>query len=487
MILSITEQLKNLLRHSSIYTISTFLQRALGLVMLPVYTNLQYIPSKTDLADQALVYTFIAFMTIIFLYGLDSAVLRYFFLGEYKREDVYKTAFLSLIVNVIFLSGLIIYFSESLAVVILDNSSLSRYMELTALILVFDSLGNMPYLVLRAEERSVLYSAMRMTRFFLEFILNIIFVMVLRQGVIGILYATLLASILNFFMLLPFQWKYLKGKFSWPILKTLLAFGLPMLPNGIAFLVVEVSDKYVMRLIGTKEMLGTYAPNHKWGSLIMLIVMAFRTAWQPFFLKLAKETNAKEIYSRTLTYFVFGITLLILWGSFFIEYLVKIPVGSSATLMGREYWDGLKIIPLILTSYLFYGIYVNMTVGVYIMKKTKYMALITGAAALVNVGSNLYLIPAYGVMGASMAALLSYLAMAVLVFILNQKIYPIAYDYKRLGFLLIFLAAFLALYYSVDLSLLIRILLALFIPVMFLVGGFFDKIEIDRLKQIIKK
>lgn len=483
--MSIIDHLKRLMRHSFIYTISTFVQRALGFVLLPVYTSC--LPDTSAYGDYALVYTFVAFMNIVYLYGMDAALMRYFFLGEYKREDIYKTAFTAVSINTLFLSILIYLFASPLAEVVFSDSGYAFFIKIAAGILFLDALCNLPYQILRAEEKSIAYTCIRTGRFIVELVLNIIFVVKFDFGVKGILYANFIAAFLNFLVLIPFQLKYFKGAFRKDALKVLLKFALPMLPNGLAYLTVEVSDKYLMNTLLDKETLGIYAPNYKFGSVLLFVVLAFRTAWQPFFLKIAKESNAKEIYSKVLTYFTLAGVMIVVLGSYYIEYIVKFPIYSGKTIMHSAYWDGIVIIPIILASYLFYGIYVNLTVGIYIRKKTSMMIVFTGLAALVNVGSNFYLMPHYGIMGAAVATLLSYAVMAVSIFIANQRIYPVRYEYGRILFLLIYLTVMLFLYYQFNLSFIWRTGLIIFSPLLFLLSGFLKKEEITFLKSKLKR
>ena len=90
------------------------------------------------------------------------------------------------------------------------------------------------------------------------------------------------------------------------------------------------------------------------------------------------------------------------------------------------------MVPIILLAYLFYGIYVNLQVGLYIEEKTKYFPLITGAGALVNVATNLLLIPVLGIVGAALAVLASYMVMAAGIFIFAQRFYKIEYEYGKI-------------------------------------------------------
>ncbi|MBD3225032.1 MAG: oligosaccharide flippase family protein [Caldithrix sp.] len=485
--MTIFEQIKGLTKHSAVYTLSTFIQRALGFVLLPVYTSVAYIPDKQSFGDYALVYTFIAFFNIVYLYGMDAAIIRYFFLGRFKREDVYTSAFTGVLTNAIVLSLTIFLLSDWIAHLLLGQKNLAYLIKIVAGILLADSIGNLPYHILRSEERSVVYSLMRIARFFIELALNIVFVVVLRLEVKGILLANLMASLINLLLLLPFQIKYLKGNFSWSAFRTLAAFGLPLLPNGLAYLTVEVSDKILMRILLDKAAVGLYAPNYKFGSLLLLVVMAFRTAWQPFFLKVAKQDNAKTIYARVLTFTTMIGVMIVLLGTFFIEYIVKIPITSDKTIMGSQYWSGLNIIPLILTSYLFYGLYVNFTVGIYINKKTNLMVVFTGLAALVNISSNLYLMPNYNIMGAAIATLLSYMTMAVTLYLANQRIYHIDYDFARLAGLLLYLSAMLLIYYSVDLSFVHRVIILVLTPLLWYALGIIKRNEIRNILSQMNK
>jgi O-antigen/teichoic acid export membrane protein len=324
----------------------------------------------------------------------------------------------------------------------------------------------------------------RIIRFLTELGLNILFVVYYKLGFLGVLYANVLAAFFNVLVLLPFQWSYLKGHWNTEAFRSLISFAVPMLPNGIAYLIVEVSDKFLMLKLLDKETLGLYSANYKFGSILLFLVIAFRTAWQPFFLKLAEQKDAKEIYSRVMTYFVLMAVVIVVYVSFLIEYLVKIPLPGSITLLGKAYWPGIKIIPLILTSYLLYGIYVNLTVGIYIRKKAQLMIIFTGLAALVNIGSNFYLMPNFGIMGAATATLLSYLVMAITIFIANQKIYSVAYDYKRLVFLFVILLVSLFVYYYFQPQLLVRIIFLLLLPPLLLLSGFFRRAETDTVKRI---
>jgi O-antigen/teichoic acid export membrane protein len=485
--MTILNQIKNLTKHSAIYTVATFIQRLQGLILLPILTDPSYLATKSEFGDYALIYTFIAFMNVLFLYGMDAAFLRYYFLGEHSRQTIYRSTIQVLSTTGLFLSALIYLLAEPIGSLIFTEPGYAFFVRIAAAILFFDTLCNMPYLVLRAEERSTTYTIIRIGRFILELILNLFFIMYLKLGVKGILYANLTAAIINLIVLFPLQVSYLQGKYSWMAVKRLLRFGLPMVPNGLAFLIVEISDRYLMPRLINKEVLGEYTANHKLGTILLLLVIAFRTAWQPFFLKVSKTQDAKQIYSRVMTYYLFIATFVVIAVTMTIEYIVRIPIAPGMTLLGESYWSGVKIIPIILFSYLMFGVYVNLTVGIYIEKKSELMIIFTGLAAIVNVSSNFYLMPVYGMMGAAFAALLAYFVMMVTIFIANHKLYPISYEYGRIFWIICYLIFALVLYYYLDLNILMRCLVIIGFPVLLALLGFFKEDEKVYIRDIIRR
>ena len=484
--MSLKSHLKNLTRHSLIYTVSTFIQRALGLVMMPIYTSKMYLASPSEYGNLSLIYTFMSFMAVVFLYGMDSAFMRYYFLGKHKRQEIYKTAFLGVSLNALVLTAIIYFSAPFFARFIFGSADYSFHIQISAAILLLDTFANLPFLILRVEEKSVHFSAIKIIRFMIELGLNILFVIYYKMGFIGILYANFLAAFINVLILLPYQFPYLKGKWNLEAFKSLVLFGVPLIPNGLAYLIVEMSDKLLMlRLLG-KDSLGVYSANYKFGTVMVMIIMAFRTAWQPFFLKIAANEDAKEVYSRVLTYFTLVGVLIVVIVSFFIEYIVRIPLPGGITLLGKDYWPGISIVPVILVSYLFYGLYVNFTVGIYIKKKSHLMIIFTGLAALINVASNFYLMPVFGIMGAAYATFLSYFVMAITIFIANHKIYPIKYDYSRILFLFGYLGLMLSIYYYFKPLFWMRIILLGLTPFLFWSAGFFKSSEIKAFKSLLK-
>jgi O-antigen/teichoic acid export membrane protein len=452
-------QIFTLSQHSAIYAISSLVQKLPGLLLLPVYTNTHYLPSRSAFGDYSLIFTFIAFMYFVYLYGMDSALLRYFFLGGKDRKTVFSSILIMLCLTGLITTVILILFSSQLAVLLLKGEQYTVFIKIAALILFIDSIGNLPFILLRAEENAVKYTLFRILRFVLEFVLNIIFVVFLKKGVLGILYANLAATILNLLFMLPIIFKYLVAEFDFQLAKDMLLFGLPFLPNGIAYVTIETIDRFLVQEFLGKDAVGLYSPNYKFGTLLLMVVIAFRNAWQPFFLRVSKEVNAKQIYTQVLTYFVIAGGFLLLFGTYFIEDILQIHYFNKIYLLGPSYWAGIPLIPIILLSYYFFGIYVVLTPGFYIRKKSGYMIIFTGSGAVVNILANILLLPRLNIWGAAFATLLSYLTLTLTIYIASNKIYPIKIEWERVIKMLVLILLFLSLYYALNLSLVFRIIL----------------------------
>lgn len=371
-----TGSIRRLFRHSAIYSLSTSVQRLQGLIMTPIYTSTVYLPQLSQYSNYGLIYTFIAFMNFVYLYGMDSAFLRYFFLGKSDRKTVFSSIFLVLMGSGLITSLLLFIFAGVISDLILFSSELALFVRLAALILFFDTLGNLPFLILRAEERPLTFTSFRMLRFSLELLLNILFVVVLKKGVAGILYANILASLINLLVMLPFTLKYLRFSINLSLLKEMIRFGLPFLPNGIAFMTIEMVDRFLVTKYLGKDILAFYHANYKFASVLLLLIIGFRNAWQPFFLKIARDSQAQSTYSRILNYYLLLAGAITVFITFFIRDILTFHYFNSFYILGVHYWPGIQFIPWIVLSYFFYGIYIIFTPAFYISKKSQYMILL---------------------------------------------------------------------------------------------------------------
>ena len=157
----------------------------------------------------------------------------------------------------------------------------------------------------------------------------------------------------------------------------------------------------------------------------VLLNAPFQLAWLPFVFSTARQTNAHEVFSRVLTYFI----LAALFVSLALSALAKEVLAIMAT---PEFHDAYKVIPLVALSYVVFGCYTIVSVGIYLESKTKFLAIIIGGAALINLALNFLLIPEYGMMGAAVATLISYVLTPIAAYLVSRRLYAVKYEWGRI-------------------------------------------------------
>lgn len=474
-------EIKRLFKHTSIYGLGDIVGRSMAFVLIPLYTH--YL-SRAEYGVMALAYVFIGFVNVLYIMGLNTAFLR-FFVAEKQREGrktIFSTTVLFLACTSLLGSLCLWFASPTVASFLFRSSDYAFYVRLMALILFIDTLAQFPLLVLRALERSKLYAAVTVARFALTVGLNLYFVLFLRKGVEGVLVSNFLASLFVFSALLPLSVSYLRRAFSLTLMKNLLNFGLPLIPAVLCVLIIDLSDRYILEHFSGLEQVGVYSLGYRLGMIMTLFVSAFRFAWPPFFLSVAEQEEAKEIYARVLTYFLLAGSVLFLGVTLYLKVVLRLFVGS-------QYWGASPIVPVVLLSYLFYGLYVNFIVCVYITKKTKPIPYITGLAAAVNIGLNLLFIPRFGMMGAAVATLLAYISMATALFVVSRRMYLIQYETQRIlkiasAAAIVFAANFVLSSSRGSVEFALKSLLMVLFFALLVVFRFFQAGELSALKRI---
>lgn len=461
------EKLRELTKDTAIYGISTILSRFLNFVLVPFYTNV-FMPA--DFGIQNTVYSYIAFFNIIYLYGMDSAYLKFASMKDGRNPgSVFSTSFLFVTATSVLFSSMILLFSHPVAAFLDVPEKYFVLIKYVAVILLLDSLSMIPFAYLRLIRKAKKFALIRTLNIIINVILNLILILKYKMGIEAVFISNLIASAFSLIVLLPDISKNILYKINFSELKDLLKFGIPYLPAGLASMVIQVIDRPILQKLTNDSTVGIYSANYKLGIFMMLYVSMFQYAWQPFFLNNAKEKDAKEIFSKVLTYFVIAGSVVLVLLSLFIDDLIKIHIFHR-TIIQSAYWGGLNIVPIILLAYLFNGIYINFTAGIFIESKTQYVPYITGLGALVNILSNFLLIPILGITGAALATLASYLIMAIGLYFVSQKFYKIKYDYYRLIkiFGALFIIAVIFYFFAMNHILYKIILLFVFISLLFI-------------------
>ncbi|HEY9166105.1 MAG TPA: polysaccharide biosynthesis C-terminal domain-containing protein [Candidatus Kryptonia bacterium] len=423
------DKIKSLGADTAVYGVSTIIGRFLNFLLVPFYTN---VLSTSQYGIVATVYSYIAFMNIIYIYGMESAYFKYASTREIGNDrEIFTTPFISVFITSVIFSSILFAASIHLAPLIQVPVQFADTIRYSAIILILDSMSVVPFAALRLQRKVKLFASVKVINIVVNVASNVVLLVKFHAGIEGIFISGVIASGVTLILLSPTILRMFAPKYNLELFRALLKFGLPYIPAGLAAMMVQVIDRPILLALTNESTVGIYQANYRLGILMMLIVSMYDYAWRPFFLTHANDPNAKDLFSRILTYFTLFSSIVVLLVTLYIDDLVKFRVFGRF-IINPAYWSGLGIVPIVLIGYLFNGIYVNLMAGIYIEKKTAHLPYITGIGAAINVIANLLLIPKFGMFGAAWATFLAYGGMAIAIYIVSQKFYPVQYETARL-------------------------------------------------------
>lgn len=417
-------------KETAIYGLSSILGRLMNFLLAPFYTNVLLTSENGIVAN---VYAYVAFAYVVYCYGFEIAYMRFVStleIGDEKQN--FSTPFLSLVATSVALSSVIHLSASTIAGWIGIPGNGTVLVQYAAWILCFDTLSVVPFAALRMDQRPKMFAVLKLSNIFVNVVLNVVLILVFHMRAEGVLLANLIASIATFVITFTVVRSKFKPAFSTPLFRELLKFGLPLIPSGLAGMALQIVDRPIVKALTNNSTLGIYQINYRLGIAMMLVVGMFDYAWRPFFLTSAREPEAKSLFSKVFTFFILVMLLVFLGVSFFVEDLVRIQIFGKH-FFHPDYWVGVPIVPWILLGYVFNGAYVVFIAGAYLEKKTRYLPMITGLGAVVNIVVNVLLIPSMGIMGAALATLAAYAIMAIAMYFASQKFYQVQYEWRKVA------------------------------------------------------
>lgn len=441
-------KLKLLAKDTVIYGASTILARSLNYVLVPLYANKL---TTFDNGIQAVVYANIALANVIFTYGLETSYLKVASDAIKRNEDerpLFSTAFFSLFVTSILFSALMLLFAPSIAVAIGLAPESGVFIRYAAAILFLDTLLVVPFAELRLKRKAIPFALAKVMGVVGGVISTFVLILGLHAGLSGVFIGEALGSVVSLLFILPVL-KNLKPTFSPGMYRQLLGIGLPYVPTGIAGLLIHLIDRNLLiripqqdidRLYGAgfqaSDITGIYGRVAAFGVALQMFIQIFRFAWQPFFLQHADDPEARPLFKQVMNLSGIAVIVLAVACTFFVPDLVRYHWGGKLYLLPPKYWMGMSILPWIFFSYVFDMISTNLSAGILITGKTKYLPVVTFAGAAVTTLGCWILIPLGGMDGAAVAILLGTAVMCLCMGWYSVRFYPINYDWGRLSLLL---------------------------------------------------
>jgi O-antigen/teichoic acid export membrane protein len=447
----------NIGRHTLIYGVGVIAQRALSIVMLPVYTRFM---TPSDYGALQLIFMTLEIATIFAGSRIGWGIYRFYHKAKTPEEKnaVLSTALMILAVSFATVGVLIFTFAPTVALVVFgwQGENPVLLVRLGAGSLAFEGLVHVPVSYIMLSHRSKLFVKVSVAKLIFQSILNVIFLIPLGMGAAGVLLSTFIANG-TFGLLLSAYLIYNVGRrFSRSAFADLFRFGLPLVHMQIATFILTFGDRYVLNRAADTAAVGIYSLAYIFGFILVIIGYSpFSRVWDPMRFEIAKRDDRDVIYSRVFIYMNLMLVTIGVGIALFTKDLLRIMADPA-------FHSAADLVPLLLVAYLLHAWTRFHNLGIFIVEKTQYFSAANWVAAGVSVVGYLTLIPLYHGWGAAISTLLAFAIRQVMVYYWSQKLWRVNYQWGPVNRLaavavMVCLAGIFAPDTSVPVSIMIRV------------------------------
>ncbi len=420
--------LKALVKDTAIYGLSSIVGRFLNYLLVPLYTH--YMPKASgDYGVSTNMYAYTALIFVILTFGMETTLFRFANDEREKPDTVFSTGFSVILgLTALFLLAVFLFIgpiSDSLG-----YAAHPDYLLMMAVVVSLDALQALPFSLLRFQHRAVRFAWLKLLFIFLNIGLNVFYFVVLgKTSVFYVFFINLLCTgIITFFFipdLLRVHWK-----FDASLLRRMLSYSWPILLLGVVGILNQVADKIIFPMVYPDKQaanveLGVYGSCVKIAMIMALITQAFRYAYEPIVFAKAKDDDKSEYYASAMKYFLI-FTLLA-----FLCVVAYMPLLQY--ILGEEYREGLRVVPIVMVAEIMMGIYFNLSFWYKLIDRTIFGALFSLAGCVVLVAVNLWGIPRYGYMACAWGGVAGYGTAMLLSYFAGQRLNPIPYPIRSMA------------------------------------------------------
>ncbi len=413
--------IKNLASQTAVYGISSIAARLLNYMLTPYLTRLLTREQYGVITDM---YALIPLALVVLTMGLESGYFKFAGAEGADKRRVFRSLWgvTSLATTAFF--GLVLLFRDGIAQ-IMEYASTPHYVTLVGAIIALDVITALPFAQLRQEGKAAKFVAVRVTSVVVNVALTVVFYSVMHgNGPMWVFVANLAASALTLIILLPGVRKMLP-RIEWRTLKPILFYSLPLLLGGIAGTANAAGFDKDARLYGAMGALGVYGAVVKIGVVLLLFTQMYRLAAEPFFLAGFKKDDFVRTNAEAMKWFIIASIAIFLGITLFADLF--------ALLVGRDFREGIYILPVVLVSNILAGVVLNLSFWYKQYGRTRFAIIVTGTGLVFTVVFNILLVPRLGYFGAALARLICEVAMVVLSYRLNRRHCPTPYPLRRIG------------------------------------------------------
>ena len=425
--------LKSVVKDTAIYGLSSIVGRFLNYLLVPLYT------AKLSVASGGYgvitnVYAYTALLMVILTYGMETTFFRYVNKEGENPDKVYSTTMISVASTSLLFVLLVLLFLQPISS-FMGYADHSSYIWVMAVTVAVDAFACIPFAYLRYKKRPMKFAILKLANIMMAILLNLFFFLLLpawtgNGGLVDAGYAfyiNLFCSVALLFFLLK-EITAVPFDFDKALLRRMLSYSWPILVLGVAGILNQTADKilfpYIYQGTDAHSQLGIYGAASKIAMIMAMITQAFRYAYEPFVFGNNNDKDSRNTYAKAMKFFIIFTLLAFLVVMAYIDLLKYI--------IGRDYWEGLKVVPVVMAAEIMMGIYFNLSFWYKLIDKTIWGAWFSGIGCVVLITVNVLFVPRYGYMACAWAGFMGYASAMTISYLVGQKKYPINYPLKEI-------------------------------------------------------
>lgn len=425
--------MKGLAKDTAIYGMSSIVGRFLNYLLVPLYTA-QISAASGGYGVITNLYAYTALLLVILTYGMETTFFRFVNKECEDPRRVYATTLAMVGCTSLLFVALVFAFIHPLSAA-MGYADHPAYVWTMFVTVAIDAFQCIPFAYLRYKKRPLKFAALKLLFIVLNIALNVGYYVVLNGHDVGYAFYINLActASITFCFYKELKEGFGGGFASWAETKRLvgrmMSYSWPILVLGIAGILNQTADKilfpYIYKGNDAHAQLGIYGAASKIAMIMAMITQAFRYAYEPFVFGKAKDKDSRQVYASAMKYFLIFTLLAFLVVVGYIDVLRHI--------IGRDYWPGLRVVPIVMAAEILMGVYFNLAFWYKLTDRTIWGAWFSGIGCAVLIAVNVIFVPQYGYMACAWAGFAGYGTAMLLSYVVGQRYYPINYPLKSIG------------------------------------------------------
>ena len=451
--------LKSLAKDTAIYGLSSIVARFINYLLVPIQTA-RFAASGGEYGIITNVYAYVSLLIILLTFGMETTFFRFMSKEGEDPKKVYSTALTMVMMTSLISAVLLMMFLYPIATAV-GYADHPEYVAVMYVTVAIDAFMAIPFAYLRYLHKPLRFALLKIINIVLNITLNLLYLIVLpalRLNPFGIydeqftldvafvFYINLFCTCTTLLMLWK-EWASQPFKIDKDTCKRMLSYTWPLLIMGLAGQLNQAASQILFPYLfdGSQEearaQLGIYGACIKIAMIMVMITQAFRFAYEPFVFGKSKDKDNRDTYAQAMKFYLIFTLLAFLVVMGYLDILKY--------LIGESYWDGLRVVPIIMAAEIMFGVFFNLSFWYKLTDRTIWGAYFSGIGAVVLITIDILLIPRFSYMACAWAGFAAYATSMLLSYFIGQRYYPIAYPIRQMSaYVLLTLALYMAMQYA---------------------------------------